>query len=50
MARVGGRNLAMSWVAGVICTAIIAALLWLSMPMMPVLAQFAGDALRNTLP
>jgi len=50
MARVGGRNLAMSWVAGVICVGIIGALLWLSMPMLPVLAQFAGDALRSALP
>lgn len=40
----------MSWVAGVICVAIIGALLWLSMPMLPVLAQFAGDALRGALP
>lgn len=50
MARVGGRNLAMSWVAGVICAGIIAALVWLSMPMLPVLAEFAGDALRSALP
>lgn len=50
MARVGGRNLGISWVAGVICVGIIGALLWLSMPMLPVLAQFAGDALRSTLP
>lgn len=40
----------MSWVAGVICAGIIGALVWLSMPMLPVLAQFAGDALRSTLP
>lgn len=50
MARVGGRNLAMSWIVGVFCAAIIAALLWLSVPMLPVLAQFAGDALRTILP
>ncbi|WP_223622192.1 hypothetical protein [Microbacterium sp. EST19A] len=50
MARVGGRNLGMSWVAGVICAGIIAALIWLSMPMLPVLAEFAGDALRSALP
>ncbi|MFJ2369442.1 hypothetical protein [Microbacterium sp. NPDC087665] len=50
MARVGGRNLAMSWIAGVICTAVIGALIWFSMPMMPVLAAFAGDALRSILP
>jgi hypothetical protein len=47
MARVGGRNLGVSWVAGVICAGIIAALLWLSMPMVPMLAEFAGEALRR---
>jgi hypothetical protein len=50
MAQVGGRNLAMSWVAGVVCAGIIGALLWLSMPMLPLLAEFAGDALRSALP
>ncbi|MFS0854052.1 hypothetical protein [Microbacterium sp. 179-I 3D4 NHS] len=50
MARVGGRNLAMSWVAGVICIGIVGALLWLSLPMLPVLAGFAGDALRTVMP
>ncbi|MBN6192247.1 MULTISPECIES: hypothetical protein [Microbacterium] len=50
MARVGGRSIGMSWVAGVICTVIIGGLLWLSLPMMPVLAQFFGDALRSALP
>lgn len=46
----GGRNLGMSWFAGIICVAVIGALLWLSLPMLPVLAQLAGDALRNVLP
>jgi uncharacterized membrane protein len=50
MARVGGRNLAMSWVAGVICIGIVGALFWLSLPILPVLAGFAGDALRSALP
>ena len=50
MARVGGRNLGISWVAGVICAGIIVALLWLSLPVVPVLAEFAGDALRRVLP
>ncbi|GAA2946205.1 hypothetical protein GCM10010458_34610 [Microbacterium luteolum] len=50
MARVGGRNLAMSWVAGVICAGIIGALVWFSIPILPVLAEFAGDALRSALP
>jgi len=50
MAQVGGRNLGMSWVAGIVCAAIVGALIWLSLPMLPVLAQFAGDALRNAFP
>jgi hypothetical protein len=50
MARVAGRNLAMSWIAGVFCTGVILVLLWFSLPMLPLLAEFAGAALRNTLP
>lgn len=50
MARVAGRNLAMSWFAGIVCVGIIGALLWLSLPMVPVLAEFAGNALRTALP
>lgn len=47
MARVGGRN---SWIAvpaGLICLAIVAALVWLSLPMVPVTVAWAGDMLRN---
>ncbi|WP_127474067.1 hypothetical protein [Microbacterium sulfonylureivorans] len=47
MARVGGRN---SWIAvptGVACAAIVAGLVWLSMPMVPVTVAWAGDMLRN---
>lgn len=50
MARVDGRNLGISWVAGVICAGIIGVLVWLSLPMLPFLAEFAGDALRSALP
>lgn len=50
MARVGGRNLGMSWFAGVVCVVIIGALLWLSLPMLPVLAEFVGEGLRKALP
>ena len=46
----GGRNLGMSWFAGIVCAGVIGALIWLSLPMIPVLAQFAGDALRGTIP
>ncbi|WP_156118309.1 hypothetical protein [Microbacterium sp. ZOR0019] len=50
MARVAGRSIAMSWFAGVVCAAIIGTLVWLSLPILPVLAAFAGDALRTALP
>ena len=47
VARVGGRN---SWIAvpaGLACAAIVAGLVWLSMPMVPVTLAWAGDMLRN---
>ena len=47
MARLGGRN---SWIAvpaGLACAAIVAGLVWLSMPMVPVTVAWAGDMLRN---
>ena len=50
MARVGGRNLGMSWFAGILCVGIVGALVWLSLPMLPILAQFAGDAMRGLMP
>lgn len=50
MARAGGRNIAVSWIAGVICAAVVAALLWFSLPMGPVMMQFVGDTLRTVAP
>lgn len=50
MARVAGRNLALSWFVGLLCVGIIAGLLWLSLPLVPFLAQFFGDALRTAFP
>ncbi|MBT2483358.1 MULTISPECIES: hypothetical protein [unclassified Microbacterium] len=50
MARVAERNLALSWFVGVLCAGIVGALLWLSLPLVPFLAEFAGDALRSALP
>lgn len=50
MAQVGGRNRAMSWVAGVFCAGVIVALLWLAMPMGPLLIEYAGDTLRAIVP
>lgn len=47
MARVGGRNSAIAVPAGLICAAIVAALVWLSLPMVPVTVAWAGEMLRN---
>lgn len=49
-ARVGGRNLAMSWVVGILCSAVVVALIWFAIPMVPVLAEFAGTVLRQIAP
>ena len=42
--------MAMSWIAGVICAGVVAALLWLALPMGPVMVQFVGDTLRTVAP
>lgn len=47
MARVGGRNSLIAVPAGVICAAIVAALVWMSLPMVPVTVAWAGEMLRN---
>lgn len=46
----GGRNLAISWIAGVLCAGVILGLVWLSLPIVPTMAQFIGDGLRGMLP
>lgn len=47
MARVGGRSTVIAVPVGVLCVAIVAALVWLSLPMVPVTVAWAGDVLRN---
>jgi hypothetical protein len=47
LARIGGRS---SWIAvpaGMVCTAIVAVLIWLSLPMVPVTIAWAGDTMRR---
>ena len=46
MARTGGRNLWIAWPAGLLCAAVVAALAWLSQPMLPVSITWMGDMLR----
>lgn len=40
----------MSWVAGILCAGVVAALLWFATPMVPVLGEFFGEALQAVLP
>ncbi|WP_309128414.1 hypothetical protein [Microbacterium sp.] len=49
-ARVGGRNLAISWIVGVLCAAVVGALLWLSLPAGPGLLSVIGVLLDGTVP
>lgn len=47
MARIGGRN---SWIAvpaALLCAAVVVALLWLALPMVPVTVAWIGDTLRS---
>jgi len=46
MARVGGRNTALAWIAGLFCVGVIGGLFVLAAPFGPHLVQFVGDTLR----
>ena len=48
MARIGGRNSWIAWPAGLLCAAVVAALVWLALPMLPVSVAWVGDMLRAT--
>ncbi|MEV4775742.1 hypothetical protein LTA6_002136 [Microbacterium sp. LTA6] len=50
MSRVGGRNLAVSWVAGILCAGVIGGLLWFAVPIVPSLVELAGGLLRDAFP
>ena len=47
MARVGGRSAWIAWPAGVVCAAVVAALLVLAAPGVPGAVTFVGDTLRT---
>ena len=49
-ARVGGRNLAISWIVGLLCAGVVGALLWLSLPAGPGLLFVVGHLLDGTVP
>ena len=42
--------MAISWIAGILCAGVIAALIWFAIPIMPAMASFVGDGLRSLLP
>jgi hypothetical protein len=47
MARVGGRNAAISWIVGVLCMGVVAGLLWLALPAAPAVVDIVGNGLRE---
>ncbi|GAB3595258.1 hypothetical protein GCM10027408_00760 [Microbacterium tumbae] len=46
----GGRNLAFSWIVGVLCAGFVGLLVWLAVPAGPVLVEMVGDGLRQLSP
>lgn len=44
MARVGGRNAFLAWVVGIGCAALLAALVFLAIPLLPVATTWIGNA------
>lgn len=49
MARIGGRNSFIAVPVGLICAAVVGALVWFALPMGPVVVAWAGDTLRAGL-
>lgn len=49
-ARVGGRNLAISWIVGLLCMGIVGTLLWVALPAVPVLVGMIGATLGELAP
>ena len=47
MARIGGRNRWFAVPAGIVCAAVVGALVWLALPMVPATITWAGDTLRR---
>lgn len=47
MARVGGRSLWLAWPIGMVCAAVVAALVWLAAPGVPGAIDFIGSTLRG---
>lgn len=43
MARVGGRNTVFAWTVGLVCAAVVGALVWLAAPLVPAGLLFVGE-------
>jgi len=50
MARVGGRNLAISWIVGLLCVGVVGALVWFAVPAGPVLVDMISASLLELSP
>lgn len=46
MAQVGGRNVAASWITGILCVGVIGALVWFALPAGTVFAEMISDTVR----
>ena len=49
MARIGGRNSVLAWLAGLASLAVVVCLVWLAVPMTPVVAAWAENAVSGVL-
>jgi len=49
-ARVGGRNLAITWIVGILFAGIVGAMVWLSLPSGPGLLYMLGELIDGTVP
>ncbi|MDR6866698.1 hypothetical protein J2Y69_001291 [Microbacterium resistens] len=47
MARIGGRNTALAWIAGIVCLGVVVGLGYLAAPMLPAIGQYLGDLLAS---
>ncbi|MGN8026897.1 hypothetical protein [Microbacterium sp. 22242] len=47
MARIGGRNTGVAWLAGVVCAGVVAGLFYLAAPMGPVMVKYFAEVLGS---
>ncbi|MDA4895598.1 hypothetical protein PFZ55_52980 [Streptomyces sp. MS2A] len=49
MARIGGRSTVAAWTFGVLCVGVVAGLVVLAAPLMPVIGAYVTDTVRALL-